>query len=71
MNNFNKLDGPSFVFNKKPKKLIFLFHGYGDNAKNFIPLAEYLNDSTMEANFFSPNAPFNVSQYPTTSHQIS
>ena len=65
MNNFDTLDGSSFVFNKKPKKLIFLLHGYGDNAENFIPLAKYLNDSTMEANFFAPNAPFSVSQYPT------
>ena len=37
-----KLDGRSIVFNKKPKKLIFLLHGYGDNADNFIPLAELL-----------------------------
>ena len=65
MNYIDKLEGPSFIFNKKPKKLIFLLHGYGDNAENFIPLAKYLNDSTMEANFFAPNAPFNVPQYPT------
>ncbi len=40
----NKLEGPSFLPNKKPKKLIFLFHGYGDNAENFIHLSENLND---------------------------
>ena len=59
-----KLDGRSIVFNKKPKKLIFLLHGYGDNADNFIPLAELLNDNTMKANFFAPNAPSTLSHYP-------
>ena len=59
-----KLDGSSIVFIKKPKKLIFLLHGYGDNAENFIPIATYLNDNNLEANFYAPNAPFAVSQYP-------
>jgi phospholipase/carboxylesterase len=64
MNSINKLDGPSYLFHKKPRKLIFLLHGYGDYADNFIPLAEYLNDKFIEGNFFAPNAPFILSQYP-------
>ena len=60
----SKLVGPSFVFNKNPKKLIFLLHGYGDNAENFASLVTYLNEQSLEANFFTPNAPFSVPQYP-------
>ena len=60
----NKLDGSSLILKKQPKKLIFLLHGYGDNAENFIPIATYLNDNNLEANFYAPNAPFAVSQYP-------
>ena len=60
----NKLEGPSFLPNKKPKKLIFLLHGYGDNAENFIHLSESLNDHQFQANFYAPNAPTIVPQYP-------
>ena len=60
-----KLDGPSLLFSKKPKKLIILLHGYGDHSENFIPLANYLNDNYIEVNFFAPNAPFTVPQYPS------
>ena len=60
----NKLEGPSFLPNKKPKKLIFLLHGYGDNAENFIHLSENLNDRQFQANFYAPNAPTIVPQYP-------
>ncbi len=63
MHYMNNLNGPSYLFNKKPKKLIFLLHGYGDNADNFIPLAEQLNDNNIDGNFFAPNAPFEVPQY--------
>ena len=64
MNYMNKLNGSSCLFNKKPKKLIFLLHGYGDHADNFIHLAEQLNDKIIEGNFFAPNAPSTVPQYP-------
>ena len=62
MNSINKLDGPSYLFHKKPRKLIFLLHGYGDYADNFIPLAEYLNDKFIEGNFFAPNDHFPVNE---------
>ena len=61
----NKLDGPSLLFSKKPKKLVFLLHGYGDNAENFIHLTENFNDNFLNANYFAPNAPYFVPQYPT------
>ena len=32
------LNGPSISKNDKPKKLIFMLHGYGDNAANFMHL---------------------------------
>ena len=32
------LEGPTFSTQKKPKKLINMLHGYGDNAENFINL---------------------------------
>ena len=60
----NKLEGHSFKFHEKPEKLVFLLHGYGDNAENFISLAEYLNDNTININFFAPNAPSIVPQHP-------
>ena len=65
MNNKKPLNGPYFEFTTNPKKLVFLLHGYGDNAENFIPLAKYLNDGKLEVNFFAPNASSIVQQYPS------
>ena len=53
----NNLNGPSYLFNKKPKKLIFLLHGYGDNADNFIHIAESFKYKDLNANYFALNAP--------------
>jgi len=64
MNNKNLLKGPSFEPNDNPRKLVFLFHGYGDNGENFISLAKNLNNPKININFFAPNAPTIVSQYP-------
>jgi len=61
----NILNGSSLLFSEKPKKLIILLHGYGDHAENFIPLTKYFNDNTLETNYFAPNAPFVVPQYPS------
>ena len=60
----NNLQSKSILFNKKPKKLVFLLHGYGDNAENFIPIANYLNNENLNINFFAPNAPSSLPQYP-------
>ena len=64
MNNKQPLNGPSFESTNNPKKLVFLLHGYGDNGENFIPLAKYLYNPKFNINFFAPNAPSIVPQYP-------
>ena len=42
MDDAKILTGPSFLPHDKPKKLIFMLHGYGDTADNFIHIAEVL-----------------------------
>ena len=64
MNKKTPLNGSYFEPSEKPKKLVFLLHGYGDNAENFIPLARHLHDPTLNANFYAPNAPSSIPQYP-------
>ena len=64
MKNKTPLNGPYFESSKKPEKLVFLLHGYGDNAENFIPLATHLNDPALNINFYAPNAPTSIPQYP-------
>ena len=39
VNMDNILLGPSISKHDKPKKLMVMLHGYGDNAANFIHLA--------------------------------
>ena len=51
-------------FTGNPKKLVFLLHGYGDNAENFIPLATHLHNPELNINFYAPNAPSSIPQYP-------
>ena len=64
MNNKKPLNGPCFEPTENPKKLVFLLHGYGDNAENFIPLGRYLYDPELNVNFYVPNAPSSIPQYP-------
>ena len=64
MNKSNPIKGPSFEPNKCPEKIVILLHGYGDNGENFIPSSQELYDSSLNANFFAPNAPSIVPQYP-------
>ena len=64
MNKKESLKGPSFEPTDSPSKLVFLLHGYGDNGENFLPLAQYLSDSHHNINFYAPNAPSPVPQYP-------
>ena len=49
MNKKKPLNGVYFETTKYPKKLVFLLHGYGDNAENFIFLSSHLND--LKLNF--------------------
>ena len=65
MNNKTPLNGPYFEPTGNPKKLVFLLHGYGDNAENFIPLTTHLHNPELNINFYVPNAPSSIPQYPT------
>ena len=65
MENTEILEGPSFCPTQKPKKLIFLLHGYGDNADNFIHIAGNFNHEELNAHYFALNAPNLIANYPT------
>ena len=52
MDDAKILTGPSFLPHDKPKKLIFMLHGYGDTADNFIHIAEVLHQPVWQANYF-------------------
>jgi len=63
MNTNKILNAPSFLPHKKPKKIIFMLHGYGDTANNFIHVASHLNQIEWEINYIALNAPFPVINY--------
>ena len=51
------LNGPSFSRHDNPKKLIFMLHGYGDNAANFMHLAHQIDQEELQAAYIALNAP--------------
>ena len=51
------LSGPSFSLHDNPKKLIFMLHGYGDNAANFMHLAQPLDNEEWLVAYVALNAP--------------
>ena len=51
------LNGPSISKHDKPKKLIFMLHGYGDNAANFMHLAHPIDLDDWEAQYVALNGP--------------
>ena len=53
----NILLGPSISKHDKPKKLMVMLHGYGDNAANFIHLAEPLDQDEWGMHYVALNAP--------------
>ena len=65
MNNINILSESSFYPNSNPKKLIFMLHGYGDNAENFIHVASALHMPEWQANYIALNAPSIIPNYPS------
>ena len=65
MNSNEILSGQSFLPHKKPKKLIFMLHGYGDSAENFINIANLLDNESFKANYFALNAPSTTPNYPS------
>ena len=53
----NILTGPSISKHDNPKKLMIMLHGYGDNAANFIHLAEPLDLDDWGMHYVALNAP--------------
>ena len=47
----------------KPSKLVFMLHGYGDNAENFINIASYLDKKEWGARYIALNAPTSIPNY--------
>jgi len=64
MKTNSTLTGPSFLPHKNPKKLIFMLHGFGDTAENFIKISIPLNIYDFNANYFALNAPTHIPNYP-------
>ena len=60
----NLLKGPSYSIHSKPKKLFVMLHGYGDNAENFIYLANAIDQASWEAHYITLNAPEIIPDYP-------
>ena len=58
------LEGSKFSNHEKPKKIIILLHGYGDNANNFINIAKALDLNEWGAYYIALNAPNHVPNYP-------
>ena len=62
--NKNKILGKSsFLPHNKPEKLIFMLHGYGDSADNFIHIAGSLDKLNLKVNYFALNAPSTISNF--------
>jgi len=55
----------TFSRNSNPSKLIVMLHGYGDNAENFINIANYLDKPEWNTQYIALNAPSSVPNYPT------
>ncbi len=64
MNLNTSLSIQSFISHEKPQKLIFMLHGYGDSAENFIHVANSFDDVNFKANYFALNAPEIIPNYP-------
>ena len=41
------LKGPSITKHQNPKKLMIMLHGYGDNANNFIQIANLIDQDHL------------------------
>ena len=56
----NLLKGPSLSKHDKPTKLMVMLHGYGDNAANFMHLAQPLDLDHWGMHYISLNAPSTI-----------
>ena len=63
MNLKKVLSGQSFLPHENPQKLIFMLHGYGDSAENFIHIAKLLDRLDFKVNYFALNAPLTIPNY--------
>ena len=63
MNSNEILNVQSFLQHENPQKLIFMLHGYGDSAENFIHVANSLDHLDFRANYFALNAPSIIPNY--------
>ena len=75
MSKLEILDAPSFAPNQNPKKLIFMLHGYGDNADNFIHIANslYINELkiNLESSTLKENDSFSIIFGPLTNEEAN
>jgi phospholipase/carboxylesterase len=60
----NILKGPSITKHQNPKKLMIMLHGYGDNATNFIQIANLIDQDDWGMKYVALNAPDTIQDYP-------
>ena len=60
----NILKGPSITKHQNPKKLMIMLHGYGDNATNFIQIANLIDQDDWGMKYIALNAPDTIQDYP-------
>ena len=58
------LKGPSLTKHQNPKKLMIMLHGYGDNATNFIQIANLIDQDDWGMKYVALNAPDTIQDYP-------
>ena len=58
------LKGPSITKHQNPKKLMIMLHGYGDNATNFIQIANLIDQDNFGMKYVALNAPDTIQDYP-------
>ena len=58
------LKGPSITKHQNPKKLMIMLHGYGDNATNFIQIANLIDQDEFGMKYVALNAPDTIQDYP-------
>ena len=60
----NILKGPSITKHQNSKKLMIMLHGYGDNATNFIQIANLIDQDDWGMKYVALNAPDTIKDYP-------
>ena len=58
------LKGSSITKHQNPKKLMIMLHGYGDNATNFIQIAQLIDEYDWGMKYVALNAPDTIQDYP-------